>query len=119
MQPVADNIATEQRHKRPSAAISLSNWPVRILVGVLAGLFLLFLGIPLISLLLHQSPAAIWAQLQQPDIFQALQLSLLTTTLSTLLAVLLGLPVAYLLARRNFVGKSLLETLVTLPTVLP
>jgi molybdate transport system permease protein len=119
MRPFADRIAMPHPHKRPGTAHLLSNWPVRILVGILAGLFLLFLGIPLISLLLHQSPTVIWAELQQPDIFQALQLSLLTTTLSTLLAVLLGLPVAYLLARRNFVGKGVLETLVTLPTVLP
>jgi molybdate transport system permease protein len=119
MQPGADNVVTEQRRRKPATRLSLSSWPARILVGILAGLFLLFLGIPSTSLLLHQSPATIWEQLQQPDIFQALQLSLLTTTLSTLLSVLLGLPVAYLLARRKFMGKSLVETLVTLPTVLP
>jgi molybdate transport system permease protein len=97
----------------------LAYWPARLLVGLLATLFLLFLGIPLASLLFQEPPSAVWAALQQPDILQALQLSLLTTTLSTLVAVVFGLPVAYMLARFDFPGKRLLETLVTLPTVLP
>ena len=96
-----------------------SRWPARILVGVLAGSFFLFLGIPLASLLLHEPPALLWAAIQQPFVIEALQLSILTTTISTLLAVLFGLPVAYVLARMQFPGRKLLETLVTLPTVLP
>ncbi len=39
--------------------------------------------------------------------------------MSTLFTVLLGLPVAYLLARTRLPGRALLETLVTLPTILP
>ena len=96
-----------------------SRWPARVLVGFLAGLFFLFIGIPLVSLLFRESPALVWSEMLQPDVFQALQLSLLTTTLSALVAVLFGLPVAYVLARINFPGRKLLETLVTLPTVLP
>lgn len=96
-----------------------SRWPARILVGLLAGIFFLFIGIPLVALLFRESPALVWSEMLQPDVFQALQLSLLTTTLSALVAVLFGLPVAYILARADFPGRKLLETLVTLPTVLP
>ena len=96
-----------------------SRWPARILVGVLAGSFFLFLGVPLASLLLHESPGALWASMQQPEVFLALELSLVTTCISTLLAVLFGLPVAYVLARMHFPGRKFLETLVTIPTVLP
>jgi molybdate transport system permease protein len=96
-----------------------SRWPARILVGLLAGIFFLFIGIPLVALLFRESPALVWSEMLQPDVFQALQLSLLTTTLSALAAVLFGLPVAYVLARTDFPGRKLLETLVTLPTVLP
>jgi molybdate transport system permease protein len=96
-----------------------SRWPVRILVGLLAALFFLFIGIPLLSLLFRESPTLVWSELLQPDVFQALQLSLLTTTLSTLVAIILGLPVAYVLARVAFPGRQVLETLLTLPTVLP
>ncbi len=94
-------------------------WPSRVLVGVLAGIFFLFLAVPLASLLIHEPIARLWDAIQQPDVFQALQLSLITTTISTLFSILFGLPVAYLLARVQFPGRKVLETLVTMPTVLP
>lgn len=97
----------------------LAQWPVKILVGVLAATFFLFLGIPLASLLLREPPALLWSAMQQPDVLQALQLSLFTTSISTLLAALFGLPVAYVLARMDFPGHKVLETIVTMPTVLP
>ena len=93
--------------------------PVGLLVGVLAGSFFLFLGIPLAALIIREPPAMLWQALQQPEAIQALQLSLITTTISTLLAVVFGLPVAYILARLRFPGRAFLETLVTMPTVLP
>jgi molybdate transport system permease protein len=97
----------------------LVQWPVKILVGVLAATFFLFLGIPLASLLLREPPALLWSAMQQPDVLLALQLSLFTTSISTLLAALFGLPVAYVLARMDFPGHKVLETIVTMPTVLP
>lgn len=102
-----------------SKSLQLSRWPARMLVGVLAGSFFLFLGVPLVALLLHEPPGLLWAAMQQQEVLQALQLSILTTSISTLLTVLFGLPVAYVLARMQFPGHNLLETLVTLPTVFP
>lgn len=96
-----------------------SRWPARVLVGILAGSFFLFLGIPLAALLLREPPALLWDLIKQPEVLQALELSLVTTTASTLLAILFGLPVAYVLARMHFPGRGLLETLVTMPAVLP
>ncbi len=97
----------------------LTRWSARIVVGLLAGCFFLFLAVPLASLLFHEPVPVLWNAIQQPDIVQALQLSLLTTTLSTFFSIVLGLPVAYILARMEFPGRKLLETLVTMPTVLP
>jgi len=93
--------------------------PARILVGVLAGGFFLFLGVPLASLLFHEPIGMLWNAVQEPEVLQALELSLLTTTISTFFSVVLGLPVAYILARLDFPGRKFLETLVTMPTVLP
>ena len=90
-----------------------------MLVGMLASCFLLFLGIPLVALLIREPPGTIWTALQDPETLQAIQISVVTTCASTFLSVLFGLPVAYILARRSFRGHSILETLVTLPTVLP
>ena len=51
--------------------------------------------------------------------WDALRLSLQVTAVATLLIVLAGLPLALLLARRRFRGQTLLETLISLPLVLP
>jgi molybdate transport system permease protein len=96
-----------------------SRWPARIVVSILAGSFFLFLGVPLAALLLHEPPGLLWAAIQQPEALQALELSIFTTSISTFLTVLFGLPVAFVLARMQFRGRGLLETLVTLPTVFP
>ncbi len=88
-------------------------------VTALALLLLLFILVPLAALFLHTSPAALWASLQQPQAVSALLLSLETTVTTLLLALVLGTPAAYLLARRRFRGQRLLDSLVDLPIVVP
>ena len=55
----------------------------------------------------------------QPVVLDALVLSLFTTTISLVITLVLGLPLAFVLARRAFRGKSVLEAVVDLPIVLP
>nr|WP_218104060.1 ABC transporter permease [Thermogemmatispora onikobensis] len=110
---------TRPRGRRPWLSPAQGRALMAILVGLLAASFLLFLGIPLAALLVHEPPQQLWSALTQPDTFAALQLSLITTTASTVLSVLFGLPVAWVLARTRLPGRRLLETLVTMPTVLP
>jgi len=52
-------------------------------------------------------------------VIAALGLSLTTTAISLLLSVVIGLPLAFVLARRSFRGKWLAEAFVDLPIVLP
>ena len=54
-----------------------------------------------------------------PTEWTAILLSLKVATVATLVATPLGIALAYLLARRDFWGKSLLDALVHLPLVLP
>jgi molybdate transport system permease protein len=53
------------------------------------------------------------------DTLGALELSIRVAVVATLLNALLGIPLAYLLARRAFRGRALVDLLVTLPLVLP
>jgi molybdate transport system permease protein len=91
-----------------------------LLVWLLAAALVVFLALPLGALVertgeeLDGFDAATRTTLRQ-----ALTLSLLTTTVALGLTILLGTPLAYLLARRRFWGKKLVETLVDLPIVLP
>lgn len=52
-------------------------------------------------------------------VLDAMRLSAVTSTVALIFAVLLGTPLAYLLARRSFPGKWLVDVLVDLPLVLP
>jgi molybdate transport system permease protein len=96
-----------------------SSWLARILVGILAGSFFLFLGIPLAALIIREPPALLWDLIKQPEVLQALQLSIVTTFVSIFLTIVFGLPVAYVLVRTRIPGRRILQTLVTMPTVLP
>lgn len=80
---------------------------------------LAFLIVPLLALILRISPAQLLANLTNRTVIQAVNLSIITTTISVSLTLLAGTPLAYLLARRRFRGRTALDTLIDLPMVLP
>lgn len=80
---------------------------------------LLFISLPLLALILRVSLTDLLSSLRQPEVFQAVRLSLITSLLTTLTALIFGTPVAYLLAQSNLRLRQLIDTLVDLPTVLP
>ncbi len=80
---------------------------------------LLLVLAPLVALVLRVVPSQLVADLADPAVAQAIWLSLTTSALTSLIAVVGGTPVAYLLARRRFPGHAVLDTLIDLPMVLP
>jgi molybdate transport system permease protein len=92
------------------------DWPVAAL-GTLAGLLL---ALPVLALV---GRAVVDGSLGRVAglgvVLTALGLSLFTTAVSLVLTVAVGLPLAFLLARRSFRGSTLLETVIDLPIVLP
>ncbi len=78
-----------------------------------------FLLLPLAALLVRAPWRALPGLLAEPAVRSALRLSLLTASAATVVALLTGVPLAWLLARVRFPGRSLLRALVTLPLVLP
>lgn len=87
---------------------------------VLPSLLLLALfGLPVLALILRAAGTDFLTYALSPQAQTALRLSLVTSALSVLLDVALGMPLAYILARWKFRGKTVLELLVDLPVVLP
>jgi len=82
-------------------------------------LFLALLILPVAGLLLRVPPADLLRRMADPLVLQALWLSLTTSLAATAAVAVLGLPLAYALATRQFAGKRALEALVDLPMVLP
>jgi molybdate transport system permease protein len=91
----------------------------RIAIAIAAVLLLALLALPLVALVVRIPPGDLLARLGQPLVIDALRLSLLTTVAATLLVVVLGTPLAYLLAMKRLPGQRAIEILVMLPMVLP
>ncbi|MDX2591252.1 ABC transporter permease [Streptomyces sp. WI03-4A] len=91
--------------------------PLPLLVPGLVALA--FLLLPLVALLVRAPWSSLPDQLTSAEVWQALQLSLVSATAATALCVVLGVPLAWLLARTDFPGRRLVRALVTLPLVLP
>jgi molybdate transport system permease protein len=79
----------------------------------------LFVIVPLVGMLLEIDWARFIPLVTSPSSRTALLLSLKTAAASTVLCVLIGVPMALVLARARFRGRSVLRALVLLPLVLP
>ena len=84
-----------------------------------AGAALAFLVLPLAGLLIRAPWTSAAALLRSESALQALRLSIITASAATAIALLAGVPVAWLLARPGLRAGSLLRALVTVPLVLP
>lgn len=87
--------------------------------GAAGGLLVFFVLLPLGSTILAASPRALVETLADPQVLASLRLTFTAAALATLLAAVGGIPLAYLLARRRFPGKRLVEAIVDLPVVVP
>ncbi|MET9676851.1 ABC transporter permease [Streptomyces sp. NPDC006482] len=90
-----------------------------IVLAVPALLAVAFLVLPLVGVLARTEWGAFGAHLTDPGTVEALRLSLVVSFWALGLSLLLGVPLAWLLARVPFRGKALVRSLVLLPMVLP
>ncbi|MGW4493097.1 ABC transporter permease [Streptomyces sp. NPDC004376] len=103
--------------RRPRVRAHRRGVPLPLLVpGLVAIAFLL---VPLLALLVRAPWKSLPDQLTSPEVWQALQLSLISATAATAVSLVLGVPLAWILARTEFPGRGFLRALVTLPLVLP
>jgi molybdate transport system permease protein len=79
----------------------------------------LFLVLPFAGMLVRAPWSTMGARVTEPDVLSALWLSLSTATVATVVSLLLGVPLAWLLARTEFPGRRFVRALVTVPLVIP
>jgi len=92
---------------------------VPVFIGLLAAMGAVFFLLPLAGLVVRTPWADALAELAAPETLEALRLSLVASFSATALALLMGVPLAWVYARIEFPGRSLLRALTTLPMVLP
>ena len=88
-------------------------------MAVLAAGALALVVLPLIGLLQRTPWSSLLHDLSASDALTSLRLSLETSLGALGFSILCGVPLAWVLARRNFPGRALVRALVTLPMVLP
>jgi len=75
--------------------------------------------VPLAGLLQHVPWSSLLTQITSDQVVTALRLSLECSFLAVVVSLLLGVPLAWMLARTTFPGKAVVRALITLPMVLP
>ena len=106
--------APQRRHGRPDP---LGRPPALLLLP--AAFAVLLLLVPLVAMVAATDWAALPRQLVSEPLREALLLSVTTSTAAMLVCLVLGLPLAWLLARVELRGRGVLRALVTVPLVLP
>ena len=84
-------------------------------LALLAG----FVSLPLLSLVVWTVDKAAWRAMTSPVAVDALLLSIRTTAITMAVLLVVGTPAAYVLARANFRGNRVLNTLIDVPVVMP
>ena len=99
--------------------MGIKNQQLDIILLILSGTIIAYVGFPFISILNFLEPSKLIDSFIRPQLDNAFILSLITSTISTLILIFFGTSIAYCLARYNFRGKLILQTIVIFPLVLP
>jgi len=85
----------------------------------LAAIISLFLLVPLVKLFMSVGTFQLLTTLQDKEVYESILLTLKSSFYAVLFVALTGIPLAYLLARYDFFGKSFLEALLDVPVMVP
>lgn len=99
---------SSQRRSRTPAAFT-----------ILAALGVAFITLPFVGLIARVPWSRLGDVLTSPTALTALRLSLVVATAATAVCLVIGLPLAWVLARSTFRGRAIVRTLVVLPLVMP
>ena len=86
---------------------------------IAASLLILFIILPVLITLLSTSVQEILETITDKDVARSIGITFLAGGISTSIGILLGLPLAYIMSRGNFPGKSILSGIIDLPLIIP
>lgn len=116
-----DGMARVRRCNCPSVASPSSSHEIALKagLGLLLTLAMAFIALPVLALFLRSPMDTIIDTLHDPVVIDALRLSLMTSTITTITVVIMGTPIAYVSARFSYPGKELADSLIDLPVIMP
>ncbi|MEI6694637.1 MAG: ABC transporter permease [Bacteroidota bacterium] len=91
----------------------------RLLLMIAGGLLLLFIIAPLVGMIISTTAPDLFATIQDEEVLKSIRLTLLTSLFATMFMAIAAIPLAYLLARKDFYFKNLVLGIIDLPIVIP
>ncbi|MCW3985821.1 MAG: ABC transporter permease [Candidatus Bathyarchaeota archaeon] len=96
--------------------------PLSLIFLLIGSLIILFIILTLFNMIFQQivlEPGSLLEAASDPAVIKSILLTLYASFLATLVAVALGTPLAYVLARHDFFGKSVVESIIDVPVIIP
>ena len=90
-----------------------------VLFGLLSALLILFLTFPLLTLFYGVGVEKLLETVQEKEVYESVWLTFRVSFYAVLFVLFTGIPLGYLIARYDFKGKSLLESLIDIPVMVP
>jgi len=90
-----------------------------LIFAFLGSILVLFLMVPLIKLFVSVGFLDIFTTMQDKEVYESIFLTLKSSFYAVLFVCITGIPLAYLIARYDFWGKSLLESMLDIPVMVP
>jgi molybdate transport system permease protein len=96
-----------------------ADWRYYLCLSILGGSYVLLIVAMVVADLFYTTPDHMLAALAEPNIQYSIKLTLISCSITAILSVWVGVPMGYLLARTQFWGKTIVDTLLDVPIVLP
>ncbi|MDD1775080.1 MAG: ABC transporter permease, partial [Methanobacterium sp.] len=90
-----------------------------IFFALMGSFLVLFILIPIVNLIFSSDPSSIIADFQDNQVISAIFISVYSALAATIIALIFGIPLAYVLARYDFTGKGFVESIIDVPIVIP
>ena len=103
----------------PIAKVAKSEGIFQGFAMVVLAIYVIFIVIIIGSVVVYTSPKLLLKGIIAPETLFSIKLSLWTSVLTTILAILMSIPAGYILSRYNFKGKAIVDVILDLPITLP
>lgn len=96
-------------------------WHENFLLALLlvGAVLLVLVALPILYMVMQTSPQTLLVTLKEGEFGRALITTLVTSSITTLLVLVLGVPLAYVMARTEFPGKQALDSMIDIPILIP
>jgi len=91
----------------------------KLIFYFLSGLLVLFFIYPIAKLIYNAGILNIFKSLTEKEVYNSIFMTFYVSFSSVIIALIMGVPLAYILARYNFRGKSFIEAVIDLPAMIP